>query len=131
MRRIVLPQAMRVIVPPTGNETISMLKTTSLRLHRHRPSSSSSSRSISNFNYRIIELLIVEHLVPGDVLGAHRLPVLHRAPLCAGSGAGCRPRRSSGSGMLFQFHAARPAVRRRGRTLHSAPICQSPMSSAE
>jgi polar amino acid transport system permease protein len=30
MRRIVLPQAMRVIVPPTGNETISMLKTSSL-----------------------------------------------------------------------------------------------------
>ena len=32
MRRIVLPQAMRVIIPPTGNETISMLKTTSLVL---------------------------------------------------------------------------------------------------
>jgi polar amino acid transport system permease protein len=30
LRRIVLPQAMRVIVPPTGNEFISMLKTTSL-----------------------------------------------------------------------------------------------------
>jgi polar amino acid transport system permease protein len=30
MRRIVLPQAMRVIIPPTGNETISMLKNTSL-----------------------------------------------------------------------------------------------------
>lgn len=30
LRHIVLPQAMRVIVPPTGNETISMLKTTSL-----------------------------------------------------------------------------------------------------
>jgi polar amino acid transport system permease protein len=30
MRRIVLPQAMRVIIPPTGNETISMLKLTSL-----------------------------------------------------------------------------------------------------
>lgn len=30
MRRTVLPQAMRVIVPPTGNELISMLKTTSL-----------------------------------------------------------------------------------------------------
>lgn len=29
-RRIILPQAMRVIVPPIGNETISMLKTTSL-----------------------------------------------------------------------------------------------------
>ena len=31
MRRIVLPQAMRVIIPPTGNETISMLKTTLAR----------------------------------------------------------------------------------------------------
>jgi polar amino acid transport system permease protein len=30
IRRIILPQAMRVIIPPTGNETISMLKTTSL-----------------------------------------------------------------------------------------------------
>jgi polar amino acid transport system permease protein len=30
MRLIVLPQAMRVIIPPTGNETISMLKNTSL-----------------------------------------------------------------------------------------------------
>ena len=43
LRRIVLPQAMRVIIPPTGNETISMLKTTSLvyaiagdrTVHRH------------------------------------------------------------------------------------------------
>jgi polar amino acid transport system permease protein len=30
LRRIVLPQAMRVIVPPTGNETIAMIKDTSL-----------------------------------------------------------------------------------------------------
>jgi polar amino acid transport system permease protein len=30
MRRVVLPQAMRVIVPPTGNETIAMMKDTSL-----------------------------------------------------------------------------------------------------
>ncbi len=30
MRRIVLPQAMRVIIPPMGNETIAMLKDTSL-----------------------------------------------------------------------------------------------------
>lgn len=29
-RRIILPQAMRVIVPPTGNETIAMLKDTAL-----------------------------------------------------------------------------------------------------
>ncbi|GHD50451.1 amino acid ABC transporter permease [Mycetocola manganoxydans] len=30
MLRIVVPQSMRVIIPPTGNEVISMLKTTSL-----------------------------------------------------------------------------------------------------
>ncbi|MCM1966270.1 amino acid ABC transporter permease, partial [Streptomyces sp. G1] len=30
LRRIVVPQAMRVIVPPTGNEVVNMLKTTSL-----------------------------------------------------------------------------------------------------
>ncbi len=30
LRRIVLPQAMRVVIPPTGNETISMLKTSAL-----------------------------------------------------------------------------------------------------
>ncbi len=32
LRLIVIPQAMRVIIPPTGNETISMLKNTSLVL---------------------------------------------------------------------------------------------------
>jgi polar amino acid transport system permease protein len=30
LRRVILPQAMRVIVPPTGNETIAMVKDTSL-----------------------------------------------------------------------------------------------------
>ncbi|MFJ6747240.1 MULTISPECIES: amino acid ABC transporter permease [unclassified Streptomyces] len=30
LRRIIVPQAMRVIVPPTGNEVINMLKTSSL-----------------------------------------------------------------------------------------------------
>ena len=30
LRRVVLPQAMRVIVPPTGNEVIAMVKDTSL-----------------------------------------------------------------------------------------------------
>ncbi|MGO4690715.1 amino acid ABC transporter permease [Glaciibacter sp. 2TAF33] len=30
MRRVIIPQSMRIIIPPTGNEVISMLKTTSL-----------------------------------------------------------------------------------------------------
>lgn len=33
LRRVVLPQAMRVIIPPTGNETIAMLKDTSLLMY--------------------------------------------------------------------------------------------------
>ena len=43
LRRIVLPQAMRVIVPPTGNKTIAMLKDTSLRPSSRSPTSCSSS----------------------------------------------------------------------------------------
>ena len=30
MRRVVLPQAIRVIIPPTGNEFIAMMKDTAL-----------------------------------------------------------------------------------------------------
>ena len=45
MRRIVLPQAMRVIIPPTGNETISMLKTTSLVERDHRDRAALRRRS--------------------------------------------------------------------------------------
>jgi polar amino acid transport system permease protein len=59
MRRIVLPQAMRVIVPPTGNETISMLKTSSLAYIAQFGELFRASQLISAYNYRIIELLIV------------------------------------------------------------------------
>jgi len=59
MRRIVLPQAMRVIIPPTGNETISMLKTSSLAYIATVSELFFVQKTISNFNYDIIELLIV------------------------------------------------------------------------
>src|SRR5580700_1098008 len=59
MRRIVLPQAMRVIIPPTGNETISMLKTSSLAYIATVGELFFIQKEISNFNYRIIELAIV------------------------------------------------------------------------
>jgi polar amino acid transport system permease protein len=58
MRRIVLPQAMRVIIPPTGNETISMLKTSSLAYVTQFGELFRASQLISAYNYRIIELLI-------------------------------------------------------------------------
>jgi polar amino acid transport system permease protein len=61
MRRIVLPQAMRVIIPPTGNETISMLKTTSLVsvIALSPPELLYASQLIYSVNYRVIQLLLV------------------------------------------------------------------------
>jgi len=58
MRRIVLPQAMRVILPPTGNETISMLKTTSLAYIAAVGELFYAQTQISNANYDVVELLI-------------------------------------------------------------------------
>jgi polar amino acid transport system permease protein len=59
MRHIVLPQAMRVIVPPTGNETISMLKTTSLVVVIGYFELLYSVQLIYSENYRQIPLLVV------------------------------------------------------------------------
>ena len=59
MRRIVLPQAMRVIIPPTGNETISMLKTTSLAFVIAYPELLGSAQLIYAQNYETIQLLLV------------------------------------------------------------------------
>ena len=59
MRRIVLPQAMRVIIPPTGNETISMLKNTSLLIVASYGELLFSAQSIYDVNYKVIPLLIV------------------------------------------------------------------------
>jgi polar amino acid transport system permease protein len=59
MRRIVLPQAMRVILPPTGNETISMLKTSSLAYITTVAELFYVQTEISNANFEIVELLIV------------------------------------------------------------------------
>ncbi len=59
MERIVLPQAMRVIIPPTGNETISMLKTSSLASTAAVNELFNRAHQISNFNFAVIELAIV------------------------------------------------------------------------
>ncbi len=59
MRLIVLPQAMRVIVPPTGNETISMLKTSSLASVITLAELLFSVQQIYNRTYQTMPLLIV------------------------------------------------------------------------
>jgi polar amino acid transport system permease protein len=62
MRRIVLPQAMRVIIPPTGNETISMLKLTSLVSVIAYTELLYSAQLIYSRTYQTIPLLIVVSL---------------------------------------------------------------------
>jgi len=62
MRRIVLPQAMRVIIPPTGNETISMLKTSSLVAFIALADLLYTATIIYAANYKTIQLLIVASL---------------------------------------------------------------------
>lgn len=62
MWRIVLPQAMKVIIPPTGNETIGMLKTTSLVSVISVPDILYSSQIIYARNFETIPLLIVASL---------------------------------------------------------------------
>jgi polar amino acid transport system permease protein len=58
MRRVVLPQAMRVIIPPTGNETISMLKTTSLVEVIAVADLLYAAQNIYSTNFKTIPLLI-------------------------------------------------------------------------
>jgi len=59
MRLIVLPQAIRVIVPPTGNEVISMLKNTSLASVVAYGELLYAGQIIYSANYKTIPLLIV------------------------------------------------------------------------
>jgi polar amino acid transport system permease protein len=59
MRRIVLPQAMRVIVPPTGNQVIGMLKSTALVSVTSTSELLYTSQQIYNQTFQTIPLLIV------------------------------------------------------------------------
>ena len=62
LRRIVLPQAMRVIIPPTGNEFISLLKTSSLASVVLYPELFRRAQDIYSTNLRTLELLVVASL---------------------------------------------------------------------
>ena len=58
MRRVILPQAMRVIIPPTGNEFISMLKTSSLASVVLYGELLRRANDIYSTNLRVVELLL-------------------------------------------------------------------------
>jgi polar amino acid transport system permease protein len=57
LRRVVLPQAMRVIIPPTGNEFINMLKTSSLAYAIQFAELLRAATDISSRNLLVVELL--------------------------------------------------------------------------
>ena len=59
LRRIVLPQSMRVIIPPVGNEVVSMVKLTSIASVIQFSEILRNAQTIYYANARVIELLIV------------------------------------------------------------------------
>ena len=62
LKLVVLPQAMRVIIPPTGNEVISMLKTSSLASAVAVVEVLKAAQNIYSATYEVIPLLIVASL---------------------------------------------------------------------
>ncbi|WP_295848280.1 amino acid ABC transporter permease [Tardiphaga sp.] len=62
LRRIILPQAMRMVTPPLSNEFIGMVKATSLASVIQYPELLHSAENIYYANSRVIELLIVASL---------------------------------------------------------------------
>jgi len=59
MRRVILPQALRVVVPPTGNEFIAMLKNTSLASAIGLFELLYAAQTIYSRNFNFMELLVV------------------------------------------------------------------------
>ncbi|MCB1272944.1 MAG: amino acid ABC transporter permease [Leucobacter sp.] len=59
LQRIVLPQALRVIVPPLGNELVNTIKATALVSVIAGGDLLTIVQSISGVNYKVIEMLLV------------------------------------------------------------------------
>ncbi|MFJ9678806.1 amino acid ABC transporter permease [Streptomyces sp. NPDC101194] len=59
LRRIVVPQAMRVIVPPTGNEVINMLKTSSLAVAAQYTELLRATQNVSQTSGATVEMLFL------------------------------------------------------------------------
>jgi polar amino acid transport system permease protein len=112
MRRIVLPQAMRVIIPPTGNETISMLKTTSLVSVIAYPELLYSAQLIYAVNYLQIPLLLtacIWYLVVTSILSVGQFYIERHY----GRGASSRGQRATllqrwRSGLMIRHEGAAP-----------------------
>ncbi|MGN7755461.1 amino acid ABC transporter permease [Sinorhizobium sp. 22678] len=81
LRRIVLPQALRIVIPPIGNDTISMLKFTSLVSVLALPDLLYSAQMVYARTYQTVPLLLVAtiwYLVLTTVLTVVEHAVEHR-----------------------------------------------------
>ncbi|GGA93841.1 ABC transporter permease [Brucella endophytica] len=81
MLRVIFPQALRVIIPPIGNQTISMLKTTSLVSVVAAQDLLTRAQNIYARNFLIIELLIVAsiwYLVMTTIASAVQMAIEQR-----------------------------------------------------
>ncbi len=121
MRRVVLPQAIRVIIPPTGNEFIAMMKDTALvsflgaevaRAELFRRAQLAFSSSVSN---RLESLLVVAALLLGPHVDLHVLPKPAGADGSPRATCGPRSRPRPGGSARNSSPAAAGWSRRRGR----------------
>jgi polar amino acid transport system permease protein len=103
LRRIVLPQALRIIIPPIGNDTISMLKFTSLVSVLALPDLLYSAQMVYARTYQTVPLLLVAtiwYLVLTTILTVVEHAVEHRLK---------SEHNAKKSGRLFSFRLfARP-----------------------
>jgi polar amino acid transport system permease protein len=103
LRRIVLPQAMRVIVPPTGNETIAMVKDTSLLIAL--PLNSElffQLRSIGSRTFQVFPTAVAAtlwYLLISSVLMVGQYYLERRFGRGFGTGQGARPAAPVGAGV--------------------------------
>jgi polar amino acid transport system permease protein len=103
MRRVVLPQAMRVIVPPTGNETIAMVKDTSLLIAL--PLNAElffQLRSIGSRTFQVFPTAVAAtlwYLLISSVLMVGQYYLERRFGRGFGAGQGVRPAAPVGAGV--------------------------------
>ena len=107
MRRVVLPQAMRVIIPPTGNEVISMVKSTSIVSVISLAELLYSVQIIYSQNFQTIPLLMVASIWYLAIIGILSLLQAQLERRCARG----RNRRAGGFGLrrLFAPRGDQPA----------------------
>ncbi|WP_354235122.1 amino acid ABC transporter permease [Arthrobacter sp. UYEF3] len=117
MWRIILPQAMRVIVPPTGNETIGMLKTTSLVLAvPFTLDLTFATNTLANRTYLPVPLLIVAaiwYLVITSILmvGQHFIEAYYGRGVDNLAPATVNPAAAKASAAVAPSADAEPALR--------------------